>query len=248
VAGQRWSFRLEAGLGYLLNRPTCRYSGSEISFTGDCNSDEIPAAYHFSVAPGQIVPSFGATLGYRLGVSEPETPPAAAGDDYRSPTMALALSTLSTFVPIAVAAVAAIPGSGAPCSATRCIVAPAIAALGITFGPSVGYAYAGEPLRAWGMGALRLAVIAGGTAATLNVALSCLGDDETPCPDKGNMKLLAATLFTASFVSAVYDIATVPNAVRRSNAQHRLTNLGLVPVVTRNGPAQQQGLALAGQF
>jgi hypothetical protein len=64
--GTSWSLRLEAGLGYFLNSPTCYYYGGT-SYEGDCTSPRIPAAYHYSVAPGRLSPSVALAVGYRFG-------------------------------------------------------------------------------------------------------------------------------------------------------------------------------------
>ena len=73
--GNDWgSLRLEPGLGYFLNSPTCTYSGPSTSgqpnlFTGDCNAREIPSKYHFALPPGRLVPSIGATASVHFGGS-----------------------------------------------------------------------------------------------------------------------------------------------------------------------------------
>jgi hypothetical protein len=55
-------------------------------------------------------------------------------------------------------------------------------------------------------------------------------------------------LVGAVAASAFYDIVTAPNAARRTNASHGLSNVALVPVVVPGGVATSHGLALAGRF
>jgi hypothetical protein len=68
----RWTARLEAGVGYVLNRPNCEYWTEAGRFTGSCTAPEIPAYYHFSREPGRIVPYVALSLGPE--VSRPDAP------------------------------------------------------------------------------------------------------------------------------------------------------------------------------
>jgi hypothetical protein len=241
---------MELGVGYLLNKPTCTYYAAASSFSGDCNSSEIPEPYHFSVEPGRVAPTVTASLGYRFGLSDPEAPPpgssTAIAYTYRSPSTALQLSLFSTLG--SVVAGAALMGTAGRNSSDMNIAGYALVSLGISFGPAIGYSYAGEQLRGWGIGLLRLAGFAGGSIAIFAWAMES-NCDECRAPSSGSeWETVGLLLFGAVAASAIYDIATAPNAARRSNARHGLTNVALVPVVVPGGVATSHGLALAGKF
>ena len=55
-------------------------------------------------------------------------------------------------------------------------------------------------------------------------------------------------LIGAALVSAVYDVVTAPNAARRANARHGLTNLSLAPMAIPARASTSPGLSLIGQF
>jgi hypothetical protein len=253
LANRRWSLRLEAGLAYILNHPTCHYQYQEgrTDFIGDCNSPEIPDRYHFSTPPGQVVPSLAVTVGYRLGVTDPDDGSLPAGGvGYRSPREALRLSLLSTLVPTLVGATmfgAWIIGNHD--NSYLGIGGIAGMGLGLSLGPSMGHVYSGEHLYGWGMGFLRLVGSGIGAYAILIAGL------ESSCPDfpcntsrQSKAEAVAVVALTGVVVSAAYDIVTAPRAARRANAKHGLTNLGLVPTPIAGRTSTTPGLSLVGQF
>ncbi|HEX7597311.1 MAG TPA: hypothetical protein VF518_03790 [Polyangia bacterium] len=248
LAGRQWSLRMELGVGFLLNKPTCH--SYQLSFSGDCNSPEIPEPYHFSVEPGRVAPSLTASIGYRFGLSDPEAPPpgssAAIESVYRSPNTALQLSLFSTLG--SVVAGAALLGTAGRNSSDMNIAGYALMGLGISFGPAIGYSYAGESLRGWGIGLLRLAGFTGGSIVLFVSAMESSCDECHATSSTNDKEAVGLLLFGAVAASAIYDIVTAPNAARRSNARHGLTNVALVPVVVPGGVATSHGLALAGKF
>jgi len=182
-------------------------------------------------------------------------PQAAGGEfEYKSPGMALSLSLLSTLVPMVAGTIMVSQAHKLQTSLGRTGVeyaGVAGLALGLSFGPSIGYAYSGAHFRGWGMGLLRLAGIgAGAFAIYAGVALSICGEGEdcSNREDGGGLIVLGAVSLIALAVSAVYDIATAPRAARRANEQHGLTNLSLVPVPIPGRSSTSPGLALVGQF
>ncbi len=248
VANRRWSFRLEAGLGYLLNDPTCTYGGSGIRFTGDCQSPEIPDAYHFAVAPGRLLPSLTMVVGYRFGVDDSPAPAGAAGIEYRSPSQAFRLSVLSTLLPLLAGAALLGASVSNDDNVPFAIGGVASLVLGLSFGPSIGYAYAGEHLRGWGAGGLRLAGIGIASLAVLYSVLSTACDE---CHETTTSRMevrFGLGLFGAVLISTTYDVLTSPRAALRANARSGVTNLGVVPLVLAGNASTQTGLALAGQF
>jgi hypothetical protein len=229
LTNQRWSLRFEAGLGYLLNSyDWCMPSGSL-----GCGSP-----------PGRLVPSLTATVGYRFGVSDAYLESAAGEFTYKSPSTALRLSALSTLVPVLVGATML----GFAHDDTAAVGGLVILGLGLSLGPSIGYAYAGENLRGWGLGLLRAAAIGVGSAAIIAAAISSSCDDCTQSSNASEEETLGVVLITAALVSAVYDVATAPNAARRANTRHGLTNLSLAPVAIPGRASTSPGLSLIGQF
>jgi hypothetical protein len=184
-------------------------------------------------------------------------PQAAGGEfEYKSPGMALSLSLLSTLVPMAVGTIMVSQAHNLHTHLGHTSLAYAGVAglaLGLSFGPSIGYAYFGAHFRGWGMGLLRLAGIGVGSAAIIAAVDSamCKNEDGYASCNKGDASgwvLLGAVSLFAVVVSAVYDIATAPRAARRANEQHGLTNLSLVPVPIPGRSSTSPGLALVGQF
>ena len=249
LANRRWSLRLEVGLGYHLNRPTCRYEGSGIDFTGDCNSPVIPDAYHFALVPGQISPSLSLTAGYRLGVEEPPSV-AEASAEYRSPSMALRLSVLSTAIPSLLGATMVSMWFSSRHHDNNTLLAGGLVGLGLGlgFGPSIGYAYSGEHLRAWGGGLLRLIGVGAGALAVTIAGIESSCDDCSGGGGSSDMASLGIVLFCATAISTIYDVATAPRAAQRANARHGIDSLSLVPVPIRDPTSSRPGLALLGQF
>jgi hypothetical protein len=179
-------------------------------------------------------------------------PQAAGGEfEYKSPGMALSLSLLSTLVPMAVGTIMVSQAHNLNTPVGYAGVAGL--ALGLSFGPSIGYAYSGAHFRGWGIGLLRLAGIGVGAFAIFAAAMSSICDEDNnlgSCSnrDGSGWVLLGAVSLTAVVVSAVYDIATAPRAARRANEQHGLTNLSLVPMAIPGRSSTSPGLALVGQF
>jgi hypothetical protein len=89
LALARFSFRLEAGLGYYLSSPECVYgeAGTNPSFWGDCDSPSVPEYFQHSVEPGRLAPYVSLAVGYDLepgrgsGVASAAPPPVAATDN-----------------------------------------------------------------------------------------------------------------------------------------------------------------------
>ena len=185
------------------------------------------------------------------GDSQPNlAAPQAAGSEfkYRSPGAALSLSLLSTLVPMVVGTIMVSQAQ----NRTSLYAGVAGLSFGLSFGPSIGYAYSGEHFRGWGMGLLRLVGVGVGSVAIFFGAISGSGafcsDYCNRSGDGGGLIVLGAVSLTAVVVSAVYDIATAPRAARRANEQHGLTNVSLVPMAIPGRSSTSPGLALVGQF
>jgi hypothetical protein len=161
-----WSFRLDAGLGYLLRGPNCTATdtlGNTVS--GDCDSSQFSAAVRNASESGRVIPSLTATIGYRFMVPTGASPAVAdTAPDAKSPDKALHLSLWSTLVPVLAGTAMLGLGMDHDRNVPLAIAGATTLALGISFGPSIGFAYSDESLRAWGVGALRLAGIVLGTA------------------------------------------------------------------------------------
>jgi hypothetical protein len=227
---RRWSLRLEAGLGYLLNS----YS--------ECRPAFVLAAC--SSSPGRLVPSLTATVGYRFGVSDAYLESTAGEFTYKSPSTAFRLSALSTVVPVLVGATML----GFAHDDTVAVGGLVTLGLGLSFGPTIGYAYAGENLRGWGLGLLRLVGIGVGSAVIFSALISSSCDECSHSSSEDDAMVLGVVLIGAALVSAVYDVVTAPNAARRANARHGLTNLSLVPVAIPGRASTSPGLSLIGRF
>jgi len=93
---------------------------------------------------------------------------------------------------------------------------------GLLVGPSLGYFYAGQSGRAWRGVGLR---VLGLGAAVVAAAASwdCYGDE---CDTAGVVALLGSAV---TLGSAIYDIATVRGAVRRSNDEARGVSVSVAP-------------------
>ena len=230
LTNRRWSLRFEAGLGYLLNS----YS-EHGAYYGSPSSDS---------SPGRLVPSLTATVGYRFGVSDAYLESAAGEFTYKSPSTAFRLSALSTLVPVLVGATMLAFAH----DDTVAVGGLVTLGLGLGLGPSIGYAYAGENLRGWGLGLLRAAAIGVGSAAIIGAGISSSCDECTESSSASEAETLGVVLITAALVSAVYDVVTAPNAARRANTRHGLTNLSLVPVPIPGRASTSPGLSLIGQF
>ena len=230
LTNRRWSLRFEAGLGYLLN--SYDWCGPSFSL-GACSSP-----------PGRLVPSLTATVGYRFGVSDAYLESAAGEFTYKSPSTAFRLSALSTVVPVLVGATML----GFAHDDTVAVGGFVTLGLGLSLGPTIGYAYAGENLRGWGLGLLRAVAVGVGSVAIFTAGIDSSCDDCTKSSSASEEETLGVVLITAALVSAVYDVVTAPNAARRANTRHGLTNLSLVPVPIPGRASTNPGLSLVGQF
>lgn len=177
-------------------------------------------------------------------------PQVAGGElEYKSPSTALSLSLLSTLVPVVVGTSMIAVWENRHHNTPLLVGGAAGLGLGLSFGPSIGYAYSGEHFRGWGMGLLRLAGIGVGVFAIAAAAVSSIRCDScSNSGDGGGWLLLAAISLTPVVVSAVYDIVTAPRAARRANERHGLTNVSLVPMAIPGRSSTSPGLALVGQF
>ena len=174
--------------------------------------------------------------------------PQAVGSEfeYKSPNTAFILSFSSTLVPVVAGTIMLSQGFS-----YNKVAGLAVMGLGLSFGPSIGYAYSGEHLRGWGLGALRLLGVGVASFAALYALIPRCGDCSSPGPSDATRYLLltlAVAALTPVVVSAAYDIATAPRAARRANERHGLTNLSLVPVAIPGRSSTSPGLALVGQF
>lgn len=191
--------------------------------------------------------SLSLTLGYRLGMDdETRGVTSGAGGDYRSPGTAFHLSAWSTAVPFVLGVAMFKLGLANNREVTAFAGIP-VMGLGLSYGPSIGYAYAGEPWRAWGLGSLRAISFTAGSLALFVVAMNrgCDGCSEN---SNGGTELVGYALIGASLISAMYDVMTAPKAAERTNARHGLSNLSLLPVPIAGTKSIGPGLALGGQF
>jgi hypothetical protein len=249
VIGRRWSLRLEGGLGYRLNRPTCTYEGSRVGVSGDCHSPLLPAEYHPNDPPDRFSTTFSLTLGYRLGVEDD-----AAGAEsqahpaYRSPSKAQSLSAWSTALPVLLGGtLISLATSNRSDNVTLPVMGGLSLGLGLSLGPSVGYAYAGESVRGWGVGALRVLGYGLGTVFIYG-SLMTQAAEYHDRSDVVTYGVVGLTLFGASLASSMYDLIAVPKAAERTNAKNGLTNLSVLPVPIAGPSSVGPGLALGGQF
>lgn len=245
LTGQRWSLRVEGGVGYLLNQPTCTYDTSIEYYGGSCDSPAIPVAYHFAVQPGRVLPTVTASVGYRFGVADRNADSSPISPVYRSPSTALLLPLLSTLGSLAAGTGLLYASQGHSGSLqTGAIMA---FTLGLSIAPATGHLYAGE----YGHALLTTTVRVAAGALAMWVFINSIPKDCSPgqCSTQLGSEgpVLALVLALVVPAAAVNDIADAPAAARRANERHGL-QLGLVPVLATAGPAPQRGLALAGQF
>jgi hypothetical protein len=71
LRGHGFSLRLEAGVGYVLDAPTCSYTTEATVFVGACNAPQIPSYYHFSIEPGRVASYVSLTVGAETGDRAP---------------------------------------------------------------------------------------------------------------------------------------------------------------------------------
>jgi hypothetical protein len=245
LAGQRWSLRVEGGVGYLLNQPRCTYHTTVDYYDGSCDSPAIPAAYHFAVQPGRVLPTVTASVGYRFGVVDHNADGWPVSPFYRSPSTALQLPLFSTLGSLALGTGLLYASQGHSGSSQTGAIAAFT--LGLSIAPATGHLYAGEYGRALLTTTVRVA--AGALAAWVfmnSIPKDCSpGECHTQFGSEG--PVLAIMLALVVPATAVNDIADAPGAARRANERHGL-QLALVPVLASGGPVPQRGLALAGQF
>jgi len=233
--GQQWSFRIESGLGYLLNQPRCSFNNGVTASYGSCQDPAFPTAYRFTIQPGRVMPSLTASVGYRFGAG------AGVSTPRKSPLAAFELSLFSTAVPVIAGALMARTGQGeVPMYALITIGA------GVALGPSAGYFYIGDYTRGPGFASLRALALILGTVAVI----SQIGDSdcERDCGRSPAIQALGLGLLVSVPVLAIYDIADAPAAARRANARNGIAALNVLPTVTGNGATASRGLALAGSF
>jgi hypothetical protein len=240
-----WSLRLDAGIGYLLEEPQCHgWDDAGTRFDGACDSSSVPSNVRTEVAHSRWIPSLTAGIGYGFGV--PALVHSRADDlppGYRYPDTALSLSFWTTLLPVMAGTLMILP-TLTHSNDRLAIVGGTVIGLGVSFGPSIGYAYSDEQLRGWGMGGVRLA---GGLLGLAVVYSGLVVAEDTSKNDPGE-QVLGACILGAVVVSAIYDIATAPNAARRTNAKRGLTSLGLAPISIPGRSGTDPGMALVGRF
>jgi hypothetical protein len=244
---QAWSLRLDAGIGYILNGAECTQLNSVgNNVSGSCDSPQIPADLRNTNQDARLIPSLTVTLGYRFPApSWPSPPSVDVTPGYRFPGTAMRLSLGSTLAPALAGSF--MLGLGVARSNDTGLIIGGIAslALAVSFGPSVGYTYAGEPLKGWATGALRLLGIGLGA---LELIEGLRISSHTSQEDPRGPEALGFFLISAALVSAIHDVIVVPDAARRTNARNALTNLSLAPVALPGRVSPSPGACLMGQF
>ena len=243
---QAWSLRLDAGIGYLLNGAECtQLDALGNNVNGNCDSPQIPSDLRKASQDSRLIPSLTATIGYHFPApSWPSSHPIEVAPGYRSPSTAMHLSLWSTLVPALAGSF--VLGLGVARSNDTGLVIGGFAslALAVSFGPSVGYAYADEPLRGWGFGALRLI----GIGLGILEVFSGMTVSEQTSKDDPATQALGFCLISVAMVSAIHDVIAAPDAARRTNARNGLTNVSLVPVAIPGRGSPSPGVSLMGQF
>jgi hypothetical protein len=241
------SLRLEGGLGYLLNTPQCSdfVASPESLVAGPCDSPRFSATVRDESSHGRVIPSLTATIGYRLPWPGHAAEVAPVSYGYKDPDRAGRLSRWSTLGAAAAGAVLVAAGI-ATNDGKLGTAGGGVMALGLAYGPSVGYVYAGEPIRGLGMGTLRALGLVVGTFA-IGAGITPYDSDHPSSPDHPAPMALGACLIAASIASTIYDVVRAPNAARRTNESNALVDVALVPTVgaTTSSPA---GAALVGRF
>lgn len=246
VAQRAWSLRLDAGIGYLLSVGHCSaMNGSSYSVGGSCDSPEIPAAVRTESQDARLIPSLTGTIGYRFPAATwPRSPSLDVAPGTKLPDTALHLSLWSTLVPVLAGAALLYTGRAKSNDTTLVLVGAATMALGLSFGPSLGHAYADAPLRAWGGGALRMLTLGAGVLELLTASVH---GENTPQDDFSG-QAFGIFMISAAVFSAIYDISDAPSAARRANARNGLSSLSLAPTAIPGRSSTSPGLALAGRF
>lgn len=238
---------MDAGLGYLLNRAACSgIDGLGNNVRGSCDSAQIPADLRSASQEARLIPTLTVTLGYRFpAASWPSSPPVDVAPGYRSPGTAKRLALWSTVVPALAGSF--LLGLGVARDNDSTLVVAGFTGLAVAFslGPCVGYAYADEPLRGWGVGALRLLGIGMGSWELLSVLRM---NSHTSHEDPRGLQSLGLFLISAAMVAAIHDIIAAPEAARRTNARNGLTDLSLAPVAIPGQASPSPGVSLMGRF
>jgi hypothetical protein len=245
-----WSFRLQAGLGRRLNDPTCDFEGSTQDYrtTTSLACSQAPAVYQWNQTPDRNLRPISLVLAHRFDFSEP-TATSPTNPGYRSPETAYRLSLYSTMLPmLAGATMMATAINYDRQDSALMLLGGASFLLGVTFGPSVGYLYAGDYGRAWGYGLLRVlgvGMFAAGTLAYMedNLCEYCNGSSGS-----STLLVLGFAAALATVTSSIYDIARAPQAARRENERQGLTAIALVPTVATSDGGVTRGMALTGRF
>jgi hypothetical protein len=217
-----------------LNDAKCRYQQGVISYEGDCESQAIPAAYHFAVQPGRVIPQVTASLGLRLGGH------VEVDGAYRSPRAATLLAFGTTLASLAF--------GGVLWETDHDRLSLSVLATGLAFGPASGHLFAGAYSHAVATSLLRGSVLVLGTFV---VAMSTIRSSDcqgSQCDASVPGVVSGGTLLASAFALAVYDLIDAPRSARRANAQHGLPSLALLPSVRAANGIPRQGLDLVGRF
>lgn len=247
VLAGNWSLRLESGVGRRLNQPACTFYGERPDLSSDTFAcSQAPSAYQWDQAPDRNVRPTSFVLEHRFDLSQ-SSPAGPAPPEYRSPVTAYRLSLYATLLPLL--AGSALIATGVNYDSGGVIVLGSVPlVLGLTFGPSVGYLYAGEDRRGWGHGLLRLAgvgLLAAGSLAYLP-QLRC--EYCTGSPATTALLVLGFATALGAMASSIYDIARAPQAAQRENERHGISALSVVPMVAPDHRQAPKGLGLMGRF
>jgi len=250
VLAGTWSLRLEAGVGRRLNQPDCAFVGDPLDVRASAVSStcsEAPTAYQWDKTPDQNLRPVSFVLEHRFDFSQPALA-ASASPGYRSPETAYRLSLYSTILPVLGGAM--LLGASANTHNDDGLIGLGVAAvvLGTTFGPSIGYLYAGDNGRAWGYGILRLAgvglfVVGSANYLADNMCEYCHGSRSSTA-----LAVLGIGTLLATVASSIHDITSAPQAARRENERRGITALSIVPIVNPGDAQAPKGVALAGAF
>lgn len=260
LASRRWSLRLEAGIAYLLNDPTCRYVDDTSTYEGDCDSPLVPAPYHFAVEPGRVIPSVTGSLGYRFGVEDPDdvpvqpwSPQAANASapvsggawQRRSPGTARALALGMTLGAVGLGALS----FASVRSDEAFLAAFVITGIGLGIAPSAGHFYASERRRGLVTAGLRLGLLTVASIVIIDAWASRAVEYPRMSAGDAQVQLALGLTFVAASVGvAIYDIVDAPRAARRQNARHGLPEIALAPWLASHGAVTSQGVAAQGRF
>jgi hypothetical protein len=219
----------------LLNSPRCTYTDDVAYYDGDCNAAAIPSAYHFPIEPGRVIPSVTMSVGYRFGRALPDD------RSFRSPGIALALSSAATAVPLVI-------GWQLWTSRTNEGWGFGVMTAGISLGPAVGHLYTGDYAHAFLWTIFQTGATLLGTYQILASTIHSSDCQGSQCDDSKGGIAAGGALLLGSVASALYDIYDAPRAAERANARNSPANVALVPMVDAHGPPVSRGAALVGRF